>query len=103
MKTTILVWAARMAGTVQRGGPTAAIICLLALWALAQVSLPALCQAVYTSPYTFTTLAGKSRASIVGNKTPWHFKPKSIAVDAKGIVYFADASKHIICRIMPSG
>ena len=74
---------------------------MLALWAIAQFSPLALCQAIYTSPYTFTTLAGRS--SITGNKNPWHFKPKGIAVDAAGNVYFADAPKDVVCRVTPSG
>ena len=88
------------AGTSQRDVPTTAILCFLAWLAFAQA---ALCQAVYTSPYTFTTLAGKSHVGTIGNKSPLHFKPKSVAVDATGNVYFADSHKDVICRITPSG
>lgn len=79
------------------------MLCILAWLALAQDSIPAWCQAIYTSPYTFTTLAGKSHAPTEGNKSPWHFNPKSIAIDSVGNIYFADARKDVICRITPSG
>ena len=79
------------------------MLCILAWLALAQDSIPALCQAIYTSPYTFTTLAGKTPAPAGENKSPLHFNPKGIAIDPIGNVYFADARKDVICRITPSG
>ena len=96
MKTTISPRrsAARLAITT---------LCTLALGAIAQVSPPALCHALYASPYIFTTIAGNPQAGAAGNQSPCHFKPKSVAVDAAGNVYFADRAKQVICRIMPSG
>ena len=75
---------------------------LYVLWlalALSQISISASCQTLYSSaspsPYTFTTIIGKSN--------PQHFKPRSVAVDTAGNVYFTDSAKQVICRIQPSG
>lgn len=89
MKTKPLSGTAVAAPLAKSAAP--AILCLLALLVLAQSSMPALCQ----TPYTFTTLAGNSDAQ--------HFKPKSVAVDTAGNVYFADTRKQVICRMEPSG
>ena len=64
---------------------------LLACLAFAQFPIPASCQ----TRYTFTTLACEKGAS--------HFKPKSVAVDSAGHVFFADAVNQVICRMLPSG
>lgn len=80
--------------TAQRAVPT--LLCLLACLALAEAPTSALCEIVYPSQYTFTTLAGKS-------SNEQHFNPKSVAVDAAGDVYFADTRKQVICRMQPSG
>ena len=83
--------------TLFSAGTLPAILCILWLaLALAQFFMPvsASCQTVYPAPYTFSTIAGKSNA---------HFKPRSVAVDSAGNVYFADTSKQVICRIQPSG
>ena len=84
MKIIFLVKKARSA----LGG----LLCL----ALFQLATPATCQAIYTSPYTFTTLAGKANPA-------WSFNPKGIAVDAAGNVYFADMHRQVICRVTSSG
>ena len=78
-------------------GTARAILCILWLaLAFAQFLRPASasCQTVYPAPYTFTTIAAKSNT---------HFKPKSVAVDSAGNVYFADTLKQVICRMEPSG
>jgi sugar lactone lactonase YvrE len=74
-------------------------LCALLCLALFQLSMPATCQAIYPSPYTFTTFAGNTNPQV---HSTWSFNPKGIAVDAAGNVYFADTRKQIICRINPS-
>ncbi len=76
------------------------LLCALLCLALFQLPLPATCQAIDTSPYTFTTLAGKTSPQA---SPGWSFNPKGIAVDATGNVYFADTFKQVICRMTPSG
>lgn len=73
-------------------GSLPAILCILAFPAFA---LSASGQAIDPSPYTFSTVAMKSGTQ--------HFNPKSVAVDAAGRIYFADAKNQVICRIEPSG
>lgn len=82
---------------------------LCAFLCLALVSFTSLAsgQAVYSSPYIFVTLAGKT---LPGNAddTPagqpsWPFRPKGIAVDAAGNSYFSDTRHQIICKIALSG
>ncbi len=85
MKTTI--WARTSLAKLA----VPAMFCVLACLAFALCPIRALCQ----TPYAFTTLAD--------NKTDFHFKPKSIAVDSAGNVYFADPAKQVICRMQPSG
>lgn len=81
----------------------AVALCAVTWLGLAQYPVPALCQAVYILPYTFTTIAGKPHVPPDTDKSPWHFKPKSVAIDTAGNTYFADTPKNIICRITPSG
>ncbi|HEV2455051.1 MAG TPA: NHL repeat-containing protein [Verrucomicrobiae bacterium] len=86
------------------GSPLRArLSCIFTCLTLALVSIPALSQTAYPSPYSFTTLSGKCSAEISGNEGSCHFHPKSVAVNATGDVYFSDIDKHVVCRILPSG
>ena len=83
-------------------------LCSLALGALlylasVQLITPVFCQAVYTSPYTFATVAEKSRPDSVSGKILMDFAPKGLTLDAAGNIYFADTRRQVICRMTPSG
>ena len=77
---------------------------LLVLASLALADAPALAQAVYT-PYTFTTLAGKSAwGSDDGpGSTAQFFGPSGVAVDSAGNVFVADSSNCTIRKVTPAG
>lgn len=79
------------------------VLCL----ALVLLATSASCQADYSSPYIFATLAGKTLPNNASNKavekTGWTFHPKGVAVDTEGNTYFSDTRHQIICKIAPSG
>lgn len=68
--------------------------------AIAQSTTP-----VYTTPYTFTTLAGQNSNDYMdGTGAQALFnQPSGIAVDAAGNVYIADSYNYVIRKITPSG
>ena len=67
--------------------------------------LPAAAQAVYPTPYTFTTLAGKigpgdNNVSAAGRSFS---HSRAVAVDLAGNVYVASMWEHTICRVTATG
>lgn len=67
--------------------------------------LPAAAQAVYPTPYTFTTLAGKISPGDTNVSTPGRSfsHSRSVAVDLAGNVYVASMWEHTICRVTAAG
>ena len=76
------------------------LVALSASEVLAQSTTP-----VYTTPYTFTTLAGQNSNDYKdGTGTQALFnQPTGIAVDSSGNVYVADSYNYVIRKITPSG
>ena len=75
-----------------------------ALWFL---SLTALAGAAsdYTTPYTFSTLAGAASIGSTdgpGDQARFNF-PRGIAIDSAGNLYVADSENHVIRKISPTG
>src|ERR1700722_3493208 len=95
MKTTVLPLKMRHLCSPALG----TLLCLASV----QLITPAFSQAVYTSPYTFATVAEKSRPDSVSGKILMDFAPKGLALDAAGDIYFADTRRQVICRMTPSG
>ncbi len=61
-------------------------------------------QAVYSTPCTFITLAGKSRATSDSKKNEALFSnPRGLAVDATGNIYVASTRAHLIYRMTRAG
>ncbi len=85
---------------------TRASLLYACLWSLCvHFSMPALAQAIYSTPYTFTTLAGKADSDRAGGAAgPERIShPRGLAVDTEGNVYVANTRNHTICRITPAG
>jgi sugar lactone lactonase YvrE len=73
---------------------------LVVLW-----SRPAVAQAVYSTPYVFSTLAGhaNSGGASGGSGGVRFSNPRGVAVDAAGNIFVADTHDHTICRMTPGG
>ena len=84
-----------------RNAATGAVLWLAAV----QAAMPAVAQVSDSSPYTFITLAEKAVRDGSGEKlaTVWNTKPNSLAVDAKGDIYFTDSRHQVICRMTAAG
>jgi sugar lactone lactonase YvrE len=67
--------------------------------------MPAAAQAVYSMPYTFTTLTGKAASGSAGeaHRGAKFLDFKGLAVDAAANVYMADFRNQTICRMTPAG
>ena len=75
------------------------------LW-LGLLPLSALGQANYTTPYTFTTLAGGAGSSGSSDGTgsaARFYYPVGEAVDSSGNIYVADTQNHTIRKVTPLG
>src|SRR5580658_8827780 len=67
--------------------------------------IPAAAQAVYSIPFTFTTLTGKVASGSAGEATCGEkfLDFKGLAVDVAGNVYMANFYNQTICRMTPAG
>ncbi|KAB2647268.1 MAG: hypothetical protein DVB35_05235 [Verrucomicrobia bacterium] len=84
----------------------------LALFSLASVLILSFAnrcfaQAIYTTPYTVTTLAGQftnGSGWVDGNAQTATFNaPQGVAVDSSGNVYVADGGNNVIRKVTPNG
>ncbi len=79
-----------------------ALLCAMAV----NMPTPALCQSIYSTPYTFTTLAGLAGnpGTNVGTGSAARFnEPAGVAVDSAGNVYVADYYSDTIRKVTPAG
>jgi len=69
------------------------------------MSMPVAAQAIYSTPYTFTTVAGKVASVSAGGPTraAKFLDFRGLAVDAAGNVYMANFYNQTICRMTPAG
>ena len=79
--------------------------CLWLLLFAVQLSAPVCGQAVYSWPYTFTTLAGDAGyGSTDGTGSGGRFlNPSGVATDSAGNTYVADATNQTIRKVTPAG
>src|ERR1017187_7677774 len=98
MKTIISLQMMRLA--------TRSLILCIGLWFLsAHLSIPAVAETIFSTPYTFTTLAGKANPANASNtdNLALFSHPRGLAVSADGDIYVANTCDHTICRITSAG
>lgn len=84
----------------------ASLVYILFVFLIIHLSTPVLAQSVYSTPYTFTTLAGRSGSpgSSDGTVNSAKFNsPLAVALDTAGNLYVTDEHNHTVRKVTTSG